>query len=182
MAVEIVGIYISPVPIDFEKTKKPKGGFPMVSLEAAELVEGKGIRSLEGIEDRYFGDHDQELCGAYPNNKVRQLTVITLDAIERANKKSLVPFTWAETRRNIIVAGMTAETLNNLLYGELLANSAKIGGDNLSDPCDRPGSLLTPKKKGFKDAFTNEQSESMGGLRGRILQSGVITLGTPVYF
>jgi MOSC domain-containing protein YiiM len=172
MRAEVVGIQYSPVPESFDRSKKPRGGFPMIQLDSAELVAGRGIRSLEGVEDRYFGEVGQELNGAYPNNKVRQLSIITWDAVERANNKCDIPFTWAETRRNVVVSNLSAEDLNNLLGKKFSINGVELEGVELCDPCDRPDKLSG--KKGFKLGFTNQNGVSIGGLRVKILNSGLI--------
>lgn len=173
MSAEIVGIQYSPVPENFDRSKKSRGGFPMIQLSSAELVAGKGIRSLEGVEDRYFGETGQELNGAYPNNKVRQLSIITWDAVERANNKCDIPFTWAETRRNIVVSNLSAEDLNALLGRKFSLDGVELEGVELCDPCDRPDKLSG--KKGFKLGFTNQDGQSIGGLRVKILNSGLIS-------
>lgn len=175
MSAEIVGIQISPVPMN---TEKPKGGFAVLSLSSAELVADHGIRSLDGLADRYYGALGETLRGAYPNNKIRQLTLITKDAIDRANKDRGIPFTWEETRRNIIIQDMEAEELNSLINKLISLGAAEVKGTELCDPCDRPDKLSG--KKGFKSAFTNKDGVSIGGLRVEIKKGEIVRVGERV--
>jgi len=152
----------------------------MVQLETAELVEGKGIKSTDGQKDRYFGAQGEQLRGAYPNNKVRQLSLISWDAIEKANRTLDIPYGWAETRRNIVIAGISAEELNELKDQLFQLGDSQVLGTELCDPCDRPDKLSG--KKGFKKAFTNAEGISIGGLRVEIRKSGIISVGSSVIF
>ncbi len=166
----ITGIYISPVPQEIEK---PKGGEKMLAITFAKLVAGHGIMVDENLKDRYFGAEGETLKGAYPNNKIRQLTIITQDAINRANENEEIEFLPEETRRNIIVEGITAEELNDQVGKIFTINGIKVRGVELCAPCDRPDKLSG--KKGFKSRFTNSENVSIGGIRVEILDSGFIT-------
>lgn len=169
----ISGIFISQVPTEVEK---PMGGYPIVQLDSANLIAGVGIESPDGkIKDRYA-----ESRGAYSKVRpeVRQLSLITQDAIERANLNREIPFTWAETRRNIVISDMSAEELNSLLDKFIALGGVNVKGIELCSPCDRPDKLSG--KKGFKLGFTNEKGESIGGLRVNILNSGKINVGDRV--
>ncbi len=169
MSAEISGIFIGHVP---PEDQKQMGGSKIVELTSANLVAGSGIESTDGIRDRYFDRN-----GAYSKVRpeVRHLSLITQDAIERANANRDVPFTWAETRRNIVVSDMSAEVLNHLLYKLITIGGVEVKGVELCSPCDRPDKLSG--KKGFKLAFTNEKGESTGGLRVQILSSGIVKVG-----
>lgn len=167
----ISGIQISHVPKD---VPKPMGGYPMVEIPAAELVKGRGLRSLDGITDRYFADENGVGRGAYSKLRpqVRQLSIISSKAIERANIGKEIPFTWADTRRNIRIEGIEPEELNDLIYKLFALGGVEVRGVEHCDPCDRPDKLSG--KKGFKSSFTNMQGHSIGGLRVEILGSGII--------
>lgn len=168
MSIEAIAsrIYISHVPIE---AVKRMGGAKIIELNEANLVEGMGIESVDGIKDRYFTGG-----GAYSKVRpeVRQLSLITQDAIEQANKKVEIPFTWADTRRNIVVSNFSADDLNNLLGKRFFINGVELEGVELCSPCDRPDMLSS--KKGFKLGFTNQDGQSIGGLRVKILSSGII--------
>lgn len=169
MSIEAIAsqIYISHIPL--EETKR-MGGARMVELQEANLVEGMGIESVDGVKDRYFTGG-----GAYSKVRpeVRQLSLITQDAVEQANKRVDIPFTWAETRRNIVISNLSAEDLNNLLGKRFSINGVELMGVELCSPCDRPDKLSG--KKGFKLGFTNQNGQSIGGLRVKILNSGIIS-------
>jgi len=169
MSAEIAKIFISHVP---PEDQKQMGGAPMLKLKSANLVAGSGIESLDGIKDRYFDKN-----GAYSKVRpeVRQLSLITQDAIERANLDRDIPFTWAETRRNIVISDMSAEELNSLFNKLIVLGRVEVKGIELCAPCDRPDTLSG--KKGFKLGFTNEMGESTGGLRVQILSNGLISVG-----
>jgi len=168
-------IFVSPVP---DSEKRPMGGYPMVELQIAKLIEGLGIQSVDGnIVDRYAQGR-----GSYSRTRleVRQLSLITQDAINRANQSRRVEYQFspAETRRNIVIDGMTAEELNNLL-GKLIALGAvEVRGVELCEPCERPSALSG--KKGFGEAFINKGGESTGGLRVTILSSGIVRVNDRV--
>ena len=168
-------IFYSFVP---EEVENPNGGRAMVELTNAELVAGNGIRTLGGNKDRYYGEKGENLRGAYPNNKIRQLSLITQDAIDRANKNREVVFSGLDTRRNIVIDDMSAEELNSLVERLIELGAVELQGTELCDPCDRPSSLSG--KTGFKSAFTNDKGESIGGLRVEILTSGSIRIGDSV--
>lgn len=165
----VAGIYLG-VPADSEK---PKGGGKMLNITFAKLVARQGIMVDENLKDRYFGGPTDTLNGAYPNNKIRQLTIITQDAINRANQNQETEFLPEETRRNIVVDGITAEELNDQVGKIFTVNGIKLRGVELCSPCDRPDKLSG--KKGFKSRFTNEENVSIGGIRVEILEDGFVT-------
>ncbi len=127
----------------------------------------------DSLKDRYFGGPEEILNGAYPNNKIRQLTIITQDAISRANENQETEFLAEETRRNIVVDGITAEELNDQVGKIFTINGIKLRGVELCTPCDRPDKLSG--KKGFKSRFTNVEGISIGGIRVEILEDGFVT-------
>lgn len=145
----------------------------MLNITFAKLVAGRGMMVGENLKDRYFGGPAEELNGAYPNNKIRQLTIITQDAINRANQNQETEFLPEETRRNIVVDGVTAEELNEQVGKIFTVNGLRLRGVELCAPCDRPDKLSG--KKGFKSRFTNDEGVSIGGIRVEILDSGFVT-------
>lgn len=146
----VVGLFIS-----------PDKGVPMLSQSTVHAVAGKG---LEG--DRYLLGK-----GAYSKSKppkVRDISIISLEAIQAANEESGPEFTQADTRRNIVVTGME---LNQLGGQTIRLGGVTIQVTGLCEPCDRPSGLS--KKSGFKSRFENR-----GGIRGRILNDGEIKIGS----
>jgi len=140
----------------------PEKGDRMRSTQYTLLEVGKGI-----VGDRYWSGE-----GAWSNAKrkiPRDVTLITLDGIRRANSLLAEPFEAHETRRNIILEGMSPADLNEI--GELKL-SFRLGdvlleGVELAAPCERPSKLAG--KPGFGTAFIG-----FAGIRARILKSGYI--------
>ena len=135
----------------------PEKGMPMQSVSQVHAIAGVG---LEG--DRYALG-----TGAYSKSKppkIRHATLISLEEIYNANLELTMLYTPEETRRNIVVFGVS---LNSLVGQEFLVDEVRVRGVELCEPCDRPDILSG--KKGFKKAFTNR-----GGLRIEILSSGII--------
>jgi hypothetical protein len=167
----ITGIFISP---PTETAANPRGGFPMVRLAEAELVQNCGIMSMDGRKDRYFGPNGVKSAGAYPPDRVRQLSLISLDAIAQTGN-----FYMIETRRNIVISSTSAEALNLTVERNIRIGDAEICVAGLCEPCERPSKLAN--KKGFKESFTNGQGISIGGIRAEIIKSGIIQIGQTVY-
>lgn len=143
---EIIGIYISP--------DKDVGMTPLTQVEA---IAGKGLA----------GDRYAEGRGAFPPNKVREVSLIASEAIDMVNSNREQPFTPAQTRRNLITAGIYL----NELVGEvfMVGDGVVMRGTELCDPCARPD--RRSGNSGFKEAFQNR-----GGLRAEILSSGIIAV------
>ena len=149
----------------------PSAGEPMQSLLKAQIISA-GIQG-----DRYANN-----TGAYSNTapkKIRHLSLITEDAIHMANKQltsyNSPTYTAAQTRRNIVIAHMGADTLNQLVGKTFTLGTLILKGVELCAPCERPGKLL--HKVGFMNAF-----EGRGGLRAEVLNVGVISIGDELSF
>jgi uncharacterized protein YcbX len=151
----IQAIYIAPV-----------AGAPMESVTHAELIES----GLKG--DRYASGN-----GAYSNtlpSKVRHISLITASGIDTANEWLMAgnepTFSGAETRRNIVLANMVADELNQLVGQTFRLGELIVKGTELCTPCQRPAQLQN--RPNFMEAF-----EGRGGLRAEILQVGTIYVG-----
>jgi hypothetical protein len=148
----------------------PKAGAPMNSAHTATLT-SMGIQG-----DRYAsGD------GAYSQilpSKIRHISLITEAGIAIANEWLIAgdepTFTDAETRRNIVIANMSADELNNLVGRTFHLGKLLLKGVELCAPCQRPAKLLN--KSDFLIAF-----EGRGGLRAEILEVGTISVGDLVH-
>lgn len=145
----------------------PTAGAPMRSIEEIELIAHLGISG-----DRYANG-----LGAFSNTtpaKMRDVTLITQAGITQANdflsERHHPQFTAAETRRNILIDGMTPLGLNQLVGITFQLGGLKLLGVELCEPCQRPA-LLT-KKMNFMEAFAN-----CGGIRASVLDSGKLFLG-----
>ncbi len=133
----------------------------MTAVEAVSALAGVGLSG-----DRYAAG-----LGTYSGKRhnLRHLTLISAEAIRRGNARAEVPFTAAETRRNLVV-DCSPEDLLALVEKELTVGPVKLRGVEDCVPCKLPSSMAG--KPGFFEAFT-----SLGGLRAEILSSGTITVG-----
>ena len=144
-----------------------QAGEPMIKRDTARLSPSEGI---EG--DRYALG-----IGAFSGSvpaKIRDVSLIALSGIEAANEElaagGLKTYLPSETRRNIVIEGVSAEGLNQLVGREFFLGSIRLKATELCIPCERPASLS--KKFDFISAFKNR-----GGIRAQILDSGQIRIG-----
>jgi hypothetical protein len=140
----------------------PDAGEPMEFADAIELVAGIGI------EDDRYGMGKGVFSKTKP--KIRHLSLISSEAIEAANRDRAIPFTEADTRRNVITAGID---LNNLVDVRFNIGNVALRGVELCHPCNRPS--IINGKPGFKEAFLGG-----GGLRAEVLSSGLIVVGDTI--
>ena len=145
----------------------PVAGAQMQTIGQASVNAGSGI---EG--DRYALG-----MGAYSAIepiKVRHISLIALSGIETANewlKAGDEPtFDAAETRRNVVLEGITATELNKLVGQQFQLGSLQLLGTELCTPCERPAQLLS--RPSFMEAF-----EGRGGIRAEVLNSGMLAVG-----
>ena len=140
-------------------------GQPMRTVDRVRAIEGIG---LEG--DRYALGR-----GAFSRKpgKIRQVSLISAEAIELANSCREIPYFWHETRRNIVVSGINLD--ERLLLDEPLLRIGSAVLQLVDDcaPCSRPDMLSG--KIGFSSAF-----QLLGGLRAQVLGAGEITIGDSV--
>lgn len=141
-------------------------GEPMRNVVSAEVVPD-GIK-----DDRYASG-----MGAYSKstpNKIRHISLISTAGMTAANEwlaaQGKPTFTAAQTRRNILIDGISAEDLNDLIGKEFRLGKILLKGVELCDPCHRPAQLVN--KPDFINAFDNR-----GGLRAEIQSSGTISVG-----
>lgn len=149
----------------------PSAGAPMQALSQARVNVNSGI---EG--DRYAIG-----TGAYSAvepKRVRHLSLISASAIETANdwlRASDEPtFLASETRRNILLEGITAADLNNLVGQQFQLGNLQLLGTELCTPCERPAQLMN--RPSFMEAF-----EGRGGIRAEVLNSGTLTIGDKLF-
>ena len=149
----------------------PSAGAQMQALNHTRVNVGSGI---EG--DRYALG-----TGAYSAvepKKVRHLSLISASAIETANdwlKAGEEPtFLASETRRNIVLEGIAAADLNNLVGQQFQLGSLHLLGIELCTPCERPAQLQN--RPSFMEAF-----EGRGGIRAEVLNSGILTIGDKLF-
>ena len=143
----------------------------MVQIAQANIVAGKGIAG-----DRYALG-----IGAFSKTKIkiRHISLIALTAMEDANHqliaKQQMPFSEGDTRRNVIISGISADELNDLVGKIFYLGGLEFKGTELCEPCQRPANLL--KRPDFMSAF-----EDRGGLRAEALESGNLSNGDRLTF
>jgi len=147
----------------------PKAGESMEQIAQANIVAGEGI-----VGDRYALG-----IGAFSKTKIkiRHISLIALSGIEHANSqlisKQQIPFRESDTRRNLIISGISAEQLNALVGKIFYLGSLAFKGTELCEPCQRPAKLLN--RPDFMNAF-----DARGGLRAEALESGRLIPGDPL--
>src|SRR5436309_3408598 len=82
-------------------------GAPMESVDVVEAVAGRGLRG-----DRYFARQNVSSSTPAPG---REVTLIEMEAIERATEEAGIEFQSSESRRNIVTRGVS---LNELIDRE----------------------------------------------------------------
>jgi MOSC domain-containing protein YiiM len=138
----------------------PKKLEPMTSVAEVTALAGAG---LEG--DRYARE-EGSFSKKLPNN---QLTLIEEEALQAAARDYQLEFTAAESRRNILTAGIA---LNHLVGREFRIGNVRLRGIKLCEPC---GHLKKLTRKEVIAALTHR-----GGLRAEILAGGPIRVGDQI--
>jgi MOSC domain-containing protein YiiM len=135
----------------------PEKGAPMVSLTEVRAVAGQGL-----FGDRNFsrGTH-----GAPDKN----LTLIEAEKIADFVRATDLPFSAADSRRNLVTEGIE---LNPLVSHEFYIGAIKIRAVELCEPC----SLLA--KRTHRQVLWGLLHR--GGLRCEILTDGIIRVGDAV--
>lgn len=143
----------------------------MMQLAQANIIAGKGIDG-----DRYALD-----IGAFSKTKpkIRHISLIALSGIEHANQQLLAKqqtvFSESDTRRNLVISGISVNELNDLVGKIFYLGGLMFRGTELCAPCQRPANLL--KRPDFMSAFENR-----GGLRAEALESGCLIPGDRLDF
>jgi MOSC domain-containing protein YiiM len=134
----------------------PEFTYPVVSVESVKAVAGMG---LEG--DRYY--RPQEAPHSHPDEEI---TLIESEAIAAAQAETDVVFGPEDTRRNIVTSGVSLDELvgQTLSVGEVVVEAIE-----LNPAC---AYLVKITKKRFLKQLIHR-----GGIRGRIVSSGVIRRG-----
>ena len=143
-----------------------RAGESMMQLAQANIIAGKGIDG-----DRYALD----ICAfSKTKPKIRHISLIALSGIEHANQQLLAKqqtvFSESDTRRNLVISGISVNELNDLVGKIFYLGGLMFRGTELCAPCQRPANLL--KRPDFMNAFENR-----GGLRAEALESGCLIPG-----
>ncbi|MBU3625530.1 sulfurase [Polynucleobacter sp. JS-Safj-400b-B2] len=106
--------------------------------------------------------------------KVRDITFISQAAIDEANsalaQMNEPSYDGSQTRRNVVLTNISAQDLNDLVGKQFQIGDALFEGTELCNPCKRPAKLLG--RKIFMQVFENK-----GGIRAKVIQSGVLNIG-----
>lgn len=125
---------------------------PMEPLQAARLVEGKGLE------------------GNAPTGGRRQVTIIGRKAWERVEEELGRPVDPSARRANLMVGGVElAETVGRVLT----VGECRILVRGETRPCDR----MDEQAEGLQEAL---RPEWRGGVYGQVLEGGEIRVGNPV--
>jgi MOSC domain-containing protein YiiM len=137
------------------------GAEPAVVPEAV-LVAGAGI-----VGDRHYreGRHAPE----------QELTLIAAEEIDAFNERTGLMVPYAAVRRNVVTTGVA---LNELIGVRFRIGAAEAEGLELCEPCAVVGRLLASGDVTPKDVV--RELRHRGGLRARILTSGVVRSGDEV--
>lgn len=132
-------------------------------MESRNEAWARAGRGLEG--DRYCTGH-----GSWNKDQVghRQVTFINATFFPDGHNNL---FSWAETRRNLVVQGVE---LMWLIGREFEIGDAKFRGVKYCDPCERPSRLIGTSRS-FHDTF-----QDRGGLVAEITGDGIIVVGNNV--
>ena len=151
-SVEIVAIYLSTDHDFVGHHGKSRGNHPVSQLDEAECVAGQGIRG-----DRYFG---------FKENYKGQITFFDQAVHEAVGTRfglSPDPFVY---RRNVILAGLD---LNELIGQSFTLGETVFAGTEECSPCYWMDQAVA--------SGTEEFLKGRGGLRARILESGILKVG-----
>ena len=158
MAAAIHHLYTSPGHNFFGRHGHPPGEHSIVEHDAIELVAGRGLSG-----DRFF-DWKAEYKG--------QVTLLDIAVVDDVRKHAGNPGLPASAfRRNIVVSGID---LNSLIGRRFRLNGLLLEGTEECRPCywmdqacGKPG--------------TEELMKGRGGLRCRILESGILKPGPSTF-
>ncbi len=147
---QVCQLFISPGHNFFGRHGRPAGQHPVVEVNQAECVAGRGIRG-----DRFF-DFKKDYKG--------QITFFALEVFDALRRELNLPQVQAAAiRRNVIIAGAD---LNLLVGAEFDIQGVRFSGVEECKPCHWMNSALGP---GAEDWL-----HGRGGLRARILTDGIL--------
>ena len=129
----------------------PPGSHPIIEADQIECVAGRGIRG-----DRYF---------AFQEDYKGQITFFSLDVFDGLRRELNLPEAQpAATRRTVFVSG---GDLNSLVGTEFEIQGVRFAGIEECRPCYWMNTA-------FRDERAEQWLKGRGGLRCRILRTGVL--------
>jgi len=151
MSASIVSIHIA-----------SESGGPLLQLDEASLVPGKGIAG-----DRNFREE-----GAKPD---RQVTLVEEEKVAEFNRESGLAMQADQTRRNLVTRGVN---LNRLVGRHFRVGQTLLEGMDLCQPCAGLGALYA--NEFFTRAQVVKGMLDRGGLRARIIVGGTVRPGDAI--
>jgi MOSC domain-containing protein YiiM len=148
--IQVCQLFVSPGHNFFGHHGQPVGQNPVVEVDQAECVAGRGIRG-----DRFF-DFKESYKG--------QITFFAKEVFDALRHELNLPQAQpSATRRNVVIAGAD---LNSLVGAQFEIQGVRFEGVEQCKPCHWMNSVLGP---GAEDWL-----QGRGGLRARILTDGVL--------
>jgi hypothetical protein len=127
------------------------------SVESLEVVKDKGLKG-----DRHYC-HD-----TLSEKKGREVTLISLEAIEAVQQENDIPMTPQQSRRNLLTVGVA---LNHLVGKRFRIGDVILEGKRLCEPCDD-----LAKHTGYGKPLITALLHR-AGLRADIIEGGIIQVG-----
>ncbi len=137
----------------------PSAAAPLISAVSVEAIPGRGL-----VGDRYYNG-----TGTWSGWPDHEITLIEWEAIEEIRREYGIDLSPGDARRNVVTRGVP---LMELVGRRFRVGSLPILGVRSCDPCRHIESLTQP---GVLKALTGR-----GGLRGRILERGILRVGSCV--
>lgn len=138
----------------------PAAGAPMVALERARVVAGRGLVGDRYFDGRGYYSHVPPLTG-------RRLTLIEAESLEALERETGIILAPDECRRNLVTRGIRLEAL---IGRRFRVGAIECYGERLCPPCGYLEELTG--KAGLNRAMTDR-----GGIRAEILLDGEISIG-----
>ncbi|MDQ6694960.1 MAG: MOSC domain-containing protein [Chloroflexota bacterium] len=137
----------------------PTADSPIVHVESAWAVPGRGLQG-----DRYF--HGTGTWTGWPDS---ELTLIEWEAIQDIEREHDICLEPGDLRRNVVTRGVS---LLDLVGRRFRLGALLVYGVRPCDPCRHIESVTQP---GVLKALSGR-----GGLRARILEEGLLEVGSSV--
>lgn len=135
----------------------PEESGPLRRVTSVEAVAGRGL-----VGDRYFARED----AVDPDDNI---TLIEAEAIEAVAAEHGIALSVEQLRRNVVTRGVA---LNDLVGATFKLGPVTVKALELCEPCKHLESLT---QDGVLEAFVHR-----GGLRGVVVEGGVISVGDGV--
>src|ERR1035437_6235760 len=141
----------------------PTAGAPMLPLQQAYVVPGKGIQG-----DRYFSG-----AGTFskqPQKIDSEMTLIESEMLASFAELSGLPFDASLARRNVVTEGVD---LNALVDVELFVGKVRVRGIRLCEPCKYLAAISFPE---VLPGLIHK-----AGLRVQVMTEGILSVGDAIF-